>query len=619
MWVEPPTKWRRPAVAARRICRSGSKGSVFRETSRARHLGLPARHLPCSLERMGPLAAFLHDSPTLCLFLSIGLGTVIGRFHVKGVGFGSVVGTLIAGIVIGILAKPELPDLLRWAFFYLFLFSIGYSVGPQFFGSLKREALPQITLAAIVALTGLLTVVAVSAAFDFDEGLAVGLLSGAMTQSAALGTGLSAIAELPIPDAQKAQLIANAPLADAITYGFGDLGLILFLTWLGPKMMRADLKSDAKALEKTLAAGHLEGHTFSAAHYSLRAFFVENAGVAASSLAALEDRYADARLSVQRVHRGGGQLALHPALTLQAGDRLVLSARRGAFLNAERDIGPEIDDPGLLSVPLTTATVVVTSDAVSGRTIGDLADDRLARGVYLESLRRGTVPMPRDPWTVLERGDVLRLVGAPDDIDRAGKHVGFVEHDPSATDLTFVACGISAGMLLGMLRVNAGGIVLGLGTAGSILVVGLVAGWARSRYPVFGAIPEPAQRLLMDVGLIVFIAVVGMHAGPHAVEAYHTSGGAYFARIFAAGVIVTTVPLAVGSIAARYLMKMSPLMTLGGLAGAQTCTPGLNALREASGSNIGSLAYTVPYAIGNILLTVWGPVVVAIVHAMRTP
>jgi putative transport protein len=159
--------------------------------------------------------------------------------------------------------------------------------------------------------------------------------------------------------------------------------------------------------------------------------------------------------------------------------------------------------------------------------------------------------------------------------------------------------------------------VLGLGTAGSILVMGLVGGWVRGWYPVYGAIPEPAQRLLMDIGLIVFIALVGLHAGPHAVEAYRTSGGAYFASIFLAGMIVTTLPLAVGTVAARFLLKMSPLMALGGLAGAQTCTPGLNALREASGSNVGSLAYTVPYAIGNILLTVWGPVVVAIMHALR--
>jgi putative transport protein len=564
-------------------------------------------------------AGFLHGFPALCLFLSILAGTVIGRFHVKGVGFGSVVGTLIAGIGIGILARPELPELLRWTFFYLFLFSIGYSVGPQFFGSLKTEALPQIALALIVALSGLAAVIGVTAIWGFDEGLAVGLLSGGMTQSAALGTGLSAIAELPVPEDIKAKLMANAPLADAITYGFGDLGLILFLTWLGPKMMRADLRGEAKALEKTLAAAGKDDNVFSAAHYSMRAYRVENAEVAAASLATLENRYADARLSVQRVRRGDDQLALNPALTLQSGDRLVVSARRGAFLNAAHDIGPEIDDPALLSVPLTPATVVVTSDAVHGRTIGDLALEPDARGVYLESLRRGPAPLPRDPWTVLQRGDVLRLVGGPDDVARAARHIGFLEHDASATDLTFLAAGICAGILLGLVNINAGGVILGLGTAGSILVVGLVSGWARSRYPVFGAIPEAAQRLLMDVGLIVFIAVVGMHAGPHAVEAYHTSGGGFFARILAAGIIVTVVPLAVGAFAARYVMKMSPLMTLGGLAGAQTCTPGLNALREASGSNVGSLAYTVPYAIGNILLTIWGPVVVAIVHAMRTP
>src|SRR5262249_36198410 len=229
---------------------------------------------------------------------------------------------------------------------------------------------------------------------------AVGVLSGGMTQSAALGTGLSAIAELPIAEEAKAALIANAPLADAITYGFGDLGLILFLTWLGPMIMRADLKSEAKELERKLAGGS-SGQTFSAAHYRLRAHEVENPHVASSSLAALEGRYADARLSVQRVQRGGELLKLDPSLTLQAGDRLVLSARRGAFLNAEREIGSEIDDPALLSVPIATASVVVTSPKVNGKTIDELAQDTSVRGVYLESLQRGTELMPREPWTKL--------------------------------------------------------------------------------------------------------------------------------------------------------------------------------------------------------------------------
>jgi putative transport protein len=294
-----------------------------------------------------------------------------------------------------------------------------------------------------------------------------------------------------------------------------------------------------------------------------------------------------------------------------------VSAQRKAFANALHDIGPEIDDPVLLSVPVKTATVVITSGAVNGKTLGELGQDPNMRSVYLEAMKRGTEMMPREPWTVVERGDILQLVGAPDDIERAGNYAGFVERDLSKTDLTFVAGGICAGIMLGLLKLNAGGVVLGLGTAGSILVIGLLAGWVRSRYPVFGAIPEPAQRLLMDIGLVVFIAAVGLQAGPHALEAYVKSGGSYFGSVFVAGTIVTIVPLAIGAISARYVLGMRPLMILGGLAGAQTCTPGLSALREASGSDVGSLGYTVPYAIGNILLTVWGPVVVAVVHAMR--
>jgi putative transport protein len=563
-----------------------------------------------------PLAALLHRYPELCLFASVLLGHLIGRVHVMGVGFGSVVGTLIAGIIIGIFARPDLPDLLRWAFFYLFLFAIGYSVGPQFFGSLKKSALPQIALAVIVAFTGLATTILMTVTFGFDEGIAVGILSGGMTQSAALGTGLNAIAELPLPNDVKATLAANAPLADAITYGFGDLGLILFLTWLGPKMLRADLKAEAAELEKTLAGG-MQGVEVFPSGAGYRAYRVDNAALAGTTVAALEGRFAAHRLAVQRISRDGRHLSIEPGLLLSVGDHIVVSAGRAALTASEREIGAEIDEAELLSVPMKQSSLVVTSAAVMGKTLAELGTDRRVRGVYLQSLQRGTQLMPREPWTVIERGDILHVIGSPDDVERAGQLAGFVERDLARTDLAFLAAGICAGILLGLLKAEVAGLRLGLGTSGSILVVGLIAGWARSRYPVFGSIPEPAQRLLIDIGLIVFIAVVGLHAGPHAVEAYRESGGAFFGRILAAGMVVTVMPLAVGTIAARLVFKMSPLMILGGLAGAQTCTPGLNALREASGSNVGALAYTVPYAIGNILLTLWGPVVVAIVHAMR--
>lgn len=565
---------------------------------------------------MEQIAATLHKLPELSLFLSILLGHFIGRFHFKGVGFGAVVGTLIAGILIGILAKPQLPELLRWAFFYLFLFSIGYSIGPQFFGSLRRETLPQVALAVIISVTGLATVIGMSVLFDFDEGVAVGLLSGGMTQSAALGTGLSAISELPISAELKATLSANAPLADAITYGFGDLGLILFLTAIGPWLMKADLKKEARTLEQQMSGGATKTAVFSDVLFAFRAYRLERlAGVAVGEL---EERYASGRLAVQRVRRGGDVLEISAGLVLVQDDEIVVSGRRGALSAFERDAGPELDDPELLAIPLKTAVVVVTNKNAHGKTLAVLAaDQQLARGVYLESIQRGEVMLPARPWTVVERGDILHIVGAPEDVERAGAHIGFVEKDLARTDLAFLAGGISLGIVFGLLKFNVGDIPLGLGTAGSILVIGLLAGWARSRYPVFGSIPEPAQRLLADIGLIVFIAIVGLHAGPHAVEAYEKSGGAYFASIFFAGMVVTMMPIAVGAIFARKVFNMNPLMVLGAIAGAQTCTPGLNALRDASGSNIGSLAYTVPYAIGNILLTVWGPVVVAIMYAIR--
>lgn len=212
----------------------------------------------------------------------------------------------------------------------------------------------------------------------------------------------------------------------------------------------------------------------------------------------------------------------------------------------------------------------------------------------------------------------MRLLGSPQDVERAGKWLGYIEADLTKTDLTFVAAGIACGILLGLLTLNINGVPLGLGTAGSILVVGLVAGWARSHYPVFGSIPEAAQRVLADVGLIVFIAIVGLGAGPHAVQAYMERGGGFFTSIFLGGMVVTTVPPLVGMVMGRWIFKMNPLMVLAGVTGAQTCTPALNALREASGSNIGALGYTVPYAIGNILLTILGPVMVAIMHSLRS-
>jgi putative transport protein len=570
---------------------------------------------------MQGITGLFHRLPELSLFVTILVGTMIGRLRLKGFSLGSVVGSLLAGIAIGIFAKPEFPQLLRWTFFYLFLFSIGYSVGPRFFGSLRKEAIPQIVLAITMAITGLATAVAVAVVFKFDEGISVGLLSGSLTQSAALGTGLNAIAALPVSDEIKSQLSGNAPLADAITYGFGDLGLILFISVFGPMLMRANLRADAKVLEAQLSGGGATPSSLLASNrFAFRGYRVENSSIAGISVDELEKKYAAGRLTLQRLKRGNVLVTLTPEVRIQLDDMLVIAAQRGVLANAEREIGPEFDDPETLAVPMKSVTAVVTNRSAVGKTLGEMAVDQqqLAHGVYLSSLKRGEEEMPRDLGVKVERGDVMELLGSPQDVGRVGKWLGYVEADLTKTDLTFVAAGVACGILCGLLTFNVNGLPLGLGTAGSILVVGLVAGWARSHYPVFGSIPEAAQRVLADVGLIVFIAIVGLSAGPHAVQAYLQRGGGFFASIFFGGMVVTAVPPIIGMIMGRWLFRMNPLMVLAGVSGAQTCTPALNALREASGSNIGALGYTVPYAIGNILLTIWGPVMVAIIHTLRS-
>ncbi|WP_158590491.1 aspartate:alanine exchanger family transporter [Noviherbaspirillum cavernae] len=567
---------------------------------------------------MEEIAALLHRRPELALFAAILLGQIIGRIHVKVFSFGSVVGTMIAGILIGIFAAPPLPDLMRWVFFYLFLFSIGYSVGPQFFGSLRKEAIPQIVLSITLGVTGLITVVAVAIVLDFDEGTAVGLLSGGLTQSAALGTGLNAIAALPLPDDIKASMSGAAPLADAITYGFGDLGLILFLTVGAPLLLRINLKAEAKALENELAGGEAADSLFGGRFYAFRGYRVENPSLFGVTVDELEQRHAAGRLSVQRIRRDGTLLQVRPDTPIRHGDWIVAGGNRAAFVHAESEIGTESDDAELLAIPLKSANVVITNKAVIGLSIGEARADRyFSRGVYLDSITRGEQELPRSPGTRVQRGDVVHIIGSPQDVERAAAAGGFVERDSGKTDLTFLAAGIICGVLIGLYTIDIDNIPLGLGIAGGILVVGLIAGWARSRYPVFGSMPEAAQRVLADIGLTVFIAIVGLTAGPHAVEAYHTRGGIFFASIFFGGMIVTLVPPLVALLVGKFLLKINPLLLIAGIAGAQTCTPGLNALRDASGSNIVALGYTVPYAIGNIILTIWGPIVVAILQALR--
>lgn len=570
---------------------------------------------------IGQLVEIVRAHPELALFTTIVAGHFIGRVEIRKVSLGTVVGTLIAGMILGLLFEPEIPDLLKWAFFDLFLFAVGYSAGPQFFASLKREALPQMALAVVVSCAGLAAAIAMVALFRFDPGLSAGLVSGSMTQSAALGSALSAISAMDIDEATRTVLTAHAPLADATTYIFGEVGLILFVTVLAPRLLKIDLERVARDGEAALQdrADDPEEGLWDHAPLSLRTYRLENPQLDRITVREFEHRYAAGRLTVTAIRRGDRiHRDVRPEARLALADIVMIASRRAGIVGAAAEVGTEIDDQEMFQEPMVQASVVLTRRELAGKTLGELAHGA-ARGLFLESLRRGPSTLPRALGTRVQRGDVFRLIGSREAIAAAAQNLGFVEHDQGRTDLVYLAGGVVIGILFGLLQVHLTSVPLGLGTSGGVLVAGLLAGWLYSRYPVAGHIPEPALRLLSDVGLIVFIAAIGLAAGPHAIQAVHEGGIGLFARLLAAGVVVTLAGPVIGLLFGHYVLKLPPLLLLPGLAGAQTTVATLNALKERGGSDVYAIGFTVPFAVSNVLITLWGPVIVACSVALGAP
>jgi putative transport protein len=271
-------------------------------------------------------------------------------------------------------------------------------------------------------------------------------------------------------------------------------------------------------------------------------------------------------------------------------------------------IGPEIGDLELLDIPVETLDVVVTNKLLVGKSLGVLAQAPFARGIFLSTITRSGIEVPVAPATRVDRGDVLRIIGPLPEVDRASKALGYADRKTSATDMVFVGTGIFLGGLVGLLSVVVWNVPLTLTASGGALVMGLVFGWLRSVYPYFGRIPEPAIWIFDTLGLCMFIGIVGLSAGPSFVAGLQNTG----MTLVLVGLVSALLPHTLGILLGRYVLKMNPLIVLGACAGAGTITAALRAVQDEAKSSVPALGYTVPYAIGNILLTAWGPVIVVL-------
>ena len=558
----------------------------------------------------------LQQNPELAIFLALAIGFAIGRVKIGGFSLGTVVGTLFAGVLIGQL-DIKVPALVKTVFFDLFLFTTGYKVGPQFFRGLKRDALSQMALTLVLCVTCLVTAFIAAKLLGYDIGTAAGLLAGAFTESTVIGTAGDAINRLAISAEEKARLLNNIPVAYAVTYLVGTTAVIWFLPTIGPKLMGVNLKDEAKKMQVQVSGGGeaQPGIISPSRTFDVRAYRVTNERLVNKTIAEVEAMPQDVRVFIQRIRRGGAIIEPEPNTAIRQGDVIAVMARAEVLVERSNVVGPEVDDKELLDFPVEVLDVVVTNKALVNKTLNELSKSEpwrtQFRGIFVRKLMRAATEIPIVLTTKVERGDLLTLMGAKRDVDRAASVLGYADWPSSATDMIFVGTGIFIGGLVGLLSVNIAGLPITLTASGGALIMGLVFGWLRSVFPAFGRIPEAAMWVFDMVGLSVFIAVVGLSAGPSFIAGLQKSG----ISLLLVGLVAAVLPHAVAILFGRYVLKMNPLILLGACSGAGTMTAALRAIQDEAQSKLPALGYTVPYAVGNIVLTAWGPVIVALMSA----
>ena len=552
------------------------------------------------------VVASLRQNPELAIFLTLALGFLLGRLRIGTFKLGNVVGTLLAGVLIGQLAI-EIHPLVKTVFFDLFLFATGYKVGPQFFRGLKKNALPQVSLTIVLCVTSLLATVGAAKAMGYDCGTAAGLMAGAFTESTVIGTAGDTINRLNLPETEKHRLLNNIPVAYAVSYLVGTGFVVWFLSSLAPRLLGVDLKAESRKLEAKMSVRPTEqsGRHSGYREWDIRSYRLADA-FADCRITDIEKSFAPERVFIERIRRDSNLVDATPNTVLQTGDAIVVVGRRRVLLDEDFVIGAEVEDRELLDFPVATADVVVTNRAVVDQPLPLLAE-QYGRGVTLQRLIRGAEEIPFTSETTVQRGDLLRIAGATQHVERVGKILGYAEPPSSETDVIFVGLGIFVGGLIGLLSVKVGGLPLSLTASGGSLIMGLVFGWLRSVRPTFGRIPEPALWVFDTIGLAVFIGVVGLNAGPSFVSGLRVAGPEPSSLV---GFLVAVIPHVAALLFGRYVLNINPVILLGACAGAGTVTAALRAIQDEAGSKLPALGYTVPYAIGNILLTACGPVIV---------
>ncbi len=551
------------------------------------------------------LIEFFRNHPVIPLFLTVGIGFWLGKLKIKSFALGSVAATLIVGVLIGQM-KIVIPDILKTVFFLLFLFAIGYSVGPQFFRSFRGPGLRMVGFAVVEALICAGLVIATAYLMDYSKGVAAGLYAGSQTVSASLGLLNDTVRELPIDGEAKSNILKLIPACYAVTYVLGTIGTAWFLSAVGPRLLGGlnKVKEDVARIEQSMdrsdavtSPGFIPARRpviFRA--YEVTADYYDTPRTAKEVCGMYED--SGKRVVVERARIGGEIVDFPTDKLISKGDVIVLGGRSEDLVSLKNLPGPEVSDVELLNFGAERTPVTIARHRIDGMTLDRLRQQPYMERVVVARIRRNGLSIPLKRQTELHGGDELTLVGLPRDVAEAAAAIGYADRQTDRTDMVFVGLGLAAGCVIGALSVRIKGIPMSLGYSVGALIAGLFLGWIRTRRPSFGHIPSSAVWLLNNLGINMFIAILGITAGASLMLGFNEAG----ALIVLVGLLLTITGLVINIFIARKLFRFSTPVTLGCVAGGRCCVAAIGAIQDTLQSDVPNLGYTVTYAVGNISL-----------------
>ena len=575
---------------------------------------------------VGGTLHFLGSYPFVLLFLTLALGTALGRLKLGFLTFGSTAGTLFTGIALSLWAylgyglRYAMPALLTTVFLNLFMFAVGLKVGPQFLAGLRKDGAKGVVVALVVVGLNFAIALGGDKAFGLGPGIAPGLISGSMTDTAVIGVAQNAVESgtyQPPPGVAAAEVSGSIAAAYAVTYLVSLVAMILLVRYL-PRLVRLDARAAARSAEEGYGGGGRLPSAGTEAAYALkrvsvdvRAYRIEADAVVGLSARDLSLR---ADVPVLQVLRGDQVLDAAGNPVIQRGDVVTVVTDVPRLLAGGPRLGPEVADERARGVDLEVADLVVTRRELEGMPLGEASErfrqalspggEPAGRLFHALALIRAGEPIPFGLGSRVERGDILRVIGPRSRMSEAGRLVGAVVRFTTESDLLTLALGMVLGYVAGTVRVMVGHIPFALGAPAGVMLAGIAISALRSRHPLLGGpVSEGARSLLQALGLDVFIAVVAVNSAQSVAGAFT---GGYVVHLLAIGLLAGLLPPVAGWAVGRRLLGLNPAILLGTLCGARHSTPGLRAAQEVSGSAVPAVGYPVAYAVSSVLVLVLG-------------